>query len=711
MSKPTACAVALLIFVQLSAQETAYLPANFPFYENGQDLAFPLTGGLETPQFTAFSLNGDEWPDLLVFDRVGNVVLPFLAVTQGSSVQYVYQPEFIPFFPPLYQLLLTGDLNCDGLEDLVTTRQQGGAADVALEVYLQKAGLQFESAPLHLMNNGSDSLLRIHAFDLPTLKDINGDALLDLIYIPQSGVHFQYYENVSGNDCSLLQFQLADDCWGDVAYQIDGTFEYDACDPGRPQKGPAGCAGSATLAWDYNADGEQDLLFSGLYDKRISLMIAAAGELQPQNTDWLAGGMELSEFPAPFLLDVDQDGETDLVAATNRVNGVGANPELVQQVFFFQKSEETGSWSLVQNDWMIREMLDPGFRSSPAVWDVDNDGLLDILLAYNRPHPIFGYSSALAYYRNIGTAEAPAFEWVSDDFSQLSVYLLKAMHLSIGDINSDGRTELVVGTADGQLKAFSNSELNPQFFTPMPFSPLEGIQLDGFVKPQLTDWNRDGLLDILCGTENGSITYLENQGTTNQPVFQWISDTLGGLAFAGLIREISPFWLLENETNAYLWLGQADGRLGQYTFNEDDLFEPIVTYAANLDVGERASICLSDLDADGLPELLLGNMRGGLQIFQLQLVNELTKTGVQSSEIGVFPNPLNKGEELHIRWPMQKTLSLLRFFDLNGRLLYQMELPALATEASMIFPFAESGLYFYQLTTQEQLYTGGVMVK
>lgn len=711
MSQPTACTLALLLVLQLSAQEAAYLPASFPFYKNGQNLVFALTGGLETPQIATFSLNGDEWDDLLIFDRVGNVVLPFLAVEQNSGIQYVYEPQYGAFFPPLYQLLLTGDLNCDGLDDILSTRQQGSAADVALEVYLQKPELQFESAPIQLIQNGSDSLLRIHAFDLPTLKDINSDGLLDLIYIPQFGIHFQYFENVSGSDCTAMRFQLADDCWGDVAYQVDGTFQYDACDPGRPQKSPTGCAGSAILAWDYNADGEQDLLFSGLYDKRISLMTSEAGELQEQDTAWLADGMELTEFPAPFLLDFDQDGETDLVAATNRVNGIGANPAAAQQIFFFQKSDETGTWSFVQDNWMIREMIDPGFRSSPAVWDVDQDGLLDILLAYNRPHPIFGYSASIAYYRNIGTAQAPAFEWMSDDFSQLSWYLLKAMHLSIGDINGDGLTELVVGTADGQLKVFSNSELNPQFFAPMPFSPLEGIQLDGFVKPHLADWNGDGLLDLLCGTENGSITYLENQGSSSHPIFEWVSDTLAGLALGGLIREISPFLAAEQDNSPLLWLGQADGRVVPYAINPEGHLEPSDTWIANWDVGERASICLSDLDADEQPELLLGNMRGGLQVFHLQLVNESTNTAPLSSEVSLFPNPLIRGHELTVRWPVQKTSSILRFFDVNGRLVYQMELSPLTTEALISLPFAINGLLFYQLNTQEQLYTGIVMLK
>ncbi|MCB0596751.1 MAG: T9SS type A sorting domain-containing protein [Lewinellaceae bacterium] len=682
-----------------------------PVFQQGRELSYALTGGLEAPQFSRIDLNGDEFGDLLVFDRVGAKALPFVAVAAPEGMRYRYAPAYEAALPPLSQMAKVIDLNCDGLGDLLTTEELGSAADVALKVYLRQpaagGSLVFQAQRLQLYNSLNDTLIRIHAFDLPAVADINGDELPDLLYIPRGGTQIQYYENISlqTGDCSSLAFELRDDCWGGATYTLEGAFELYACEPGRFVSA-SGCAGSAMLLLDDDGDGDQDLLFSGIYDFHIQLLAnggdAQQAELSSSSIDWLNGGAALMEFPAPYLLDLEEDGRADLIAATNRINGVGYSP-YGKDVYHFRKDNGDGSWNLQSSRFMVKDMIDPGFRSSPAVYDVNEDGLPDLLIAYNSAHPIYGYTSRIALYLNTGSPAEPAFALSAEDFGLLSIYNLKSIHPAMGDLNGDGVPELVLGVEDGRLLVFTNSQSALSNYFPMEPNPLAEVALYGYARPQLIDVDENGTLDLLCGARNGAMAFIENAGSPSAPQFTLVRDTLGGVLPEGYFQECSPFFLKQDDGSYFVYYGRLDGKVSLYQGRLDEDFTLLAPQLSAIDVGERATVVLHDLNADGMPELLAGNMRGGIEIFEANLLSATAGPRGGQLSARAVPNPARRETSIEVEG-LSGAASLL-VFDATGRLVRNEKIESGDSPHRLNLYGLTAGLYHYRIYSATQ--TGG----
>jgi len=83
-----------------------------------------------------------------------------------------------------------------------------------------------------------------------------------------------------------------------------------------------------------------------------------------------------------------------------------------------------------------------GRRSHPAFVDLDGDGLVDLVLGQE--------AGGAVVFRNVGTAEEPAFE--EDPEIQLPLHQYGAP--AFGDLTGNGWDELVAGGASGGLIYF-----------------------------------------------------------------------------------------------------------------------------------------------------------------------------------------------------------------------------------------------------------------
>ena len=104
---------------------------------DAHQLKNPFGGGLNAPQFNLSDIDGDGRADLLVFDRVGDVLLPFLNV-EGD---FEYAPSLRSQFPRLYSWVLFRDYDNDGDEDIFTTSSEFGVFGV--EVHKNEGSNQF----------------------------------------------------------------------------------------------------------------------------------------------------------------------------------------------------------------------------------------------------------------------------------------------------------------------------------------------------------------------------------------------------------------------------------------------------------------------------------------------------------------------------------------------------------------------------------------
>ena len=84
------------------------------FSTNDANIKNALVGGLNSPQFNAIDLNLDGLDDILVFDRVGNVIMPFINKTDvPGEINYEYDPSYKSIFSGIKDWIRIRDYNGD----------------------------------------------------------------------------------------------------------------------------------------------------------------------------------------------------------------------------------------------------------------------------------------------------------------------------------------------------------------------------------------------------------------------------------------------------------------------------------------------------------------------------------------------------------------------------------------------------------------------
>jgi hypothetical protein len=137
-----------------------------------------------------------------------------------------------------------------------------------------------------------------------------------------------------------------------------------------------------------------------------------------------------------------------------------------------------------------------GSNTTPALGDVDGDGDLDLFIGEA--------SGTLNFYRNDGSPTRPAFTLVSDQFDSLDVGRRSAPHLV--DIDGDGDLDLLVGSDDQGIVLFRNEGTRsaPRFVRDPDFV----LEVPPVAAPTSGDVDGDGRLELIVGTAGGGAVYL-----------------------------------------------------------------------------------------------------------------------------------------------------------------------------------------------------------
>lgn len=147
--------------------------------------------------------------------------------------------------------------------------------------------------------------------------------------------------------------------------------------------------------------------------------------------------------------------------------------------------------------------------------------------------------------------------------------------------------------------------------------------------PCVTDWNGDGLPDLIVGYQPASkLALYLNSGSAAQPVFTtWTNLQAGGSDIwhpSGGCGAPAP-WVCDynGDSRRDLLVGSgADGKVWAYINTNTDA-QPMLTGgvtlsrgSAELSVGYRATPYTHDWDEDGLPDLLCGDGNGNVHWFR-----------------------------------------------------------------------------------------------
>jgi hypothetical protein len=431
-------------------------------------MKFPWAGGMNSCQFGAIDINLDGKSDLVIFDRFGNRILPFINEGSTGETRYSYHPELAELLPDLHDWVIFADYDCDGKQDIFTYSIGG----IRVFRNISDTSLKFELVTNLLTSfyyTGKVGIL-VTPVDYPAIADIDQDGDLDLLTFFGLGSYVEYHKNLSmekyGN-CDSLDYRLSDKCWGDfkeseggnkIDLDIHCPYKYSGipgltCNQSAPKH-----TGSTLLATDLDGNGLQDLILGDVdFANLISLINGGTVDSAHMiSLDSLFPGnpvpVKLFSFPSCSSLDMDNDGIRDLVVSP-------FDPSLYvaenKQSCWFYKNSGTNDHPVFQfqtDQFFQNEMIDVGTNAYPVVADVNGDSLPDLLIGnygeYDSSYYFQGtlksvFISKIAYYKNTGQPGSPSFRLISDDFGDLSSLHGLAFSPTFADLDGDGDQDMI----------------------------------------------------------------------------------------------------------------------------------------------------------------------------------------------------------------------------------------------------------------------------
>ena len=664
--------------------------------ESGVVFKQAWAGGINAAQFSEIDLNLDGTKDIIVFDKTGNKLSPFLNVNN----KYIFAPEYRTSFPNMHDWVLLEDFNCDGKEDIFTYSSGG----IAIYENTSNSSLSFNLITSLLLTNygGANNYnLFVSSVDIPAISDVDYDGDLDILTFSILGGFVEFHKNMAienNGNCDSLAFQFEESCWG---YFFEGLNSYlihckacnlDSCSiPFIPSSSNSKQkhSGSTLLAIDVDNDNDKDLILGDVSYNNLNLLINGGDN---QNAEMISVDSifpanlnstiptNIHLFPSPFYLDVTNDGTKDLIVTTN----TNQNSENFESVWFYSNNgtNTLPDFSFVSKSFLQEDMIDLGEGAYPVLFDYNYDNLLDLVVGNYAYHDVSGNDiSGLALFENVGTNNEPSFDLITRDFTGISNINLNIglnipalnIYPTFGDLDGDGDKDMMLGDADGNLHYFVNNGVTSSSFNLAQVN-YANIDVGYFSTPQLIDINRDGLLDLLIGDMMGTISYLPNNGTQTTPVFDTIISNFGGIDIDSnyISTGYSTPHCVDINGEYHLYVGSFTGTIYHYDSIDGNLnnsFNLVSSSQQNIDEGAITALCIEDLNNDQIPDMILGNYCGGLSYFVGDtLTTNINGTHLYNKNLLVYPNPTN--DNLFIQ---SRKSGEIKMYNVLGKLVLSKE--------------------------------------
>lgn len=684
----------------------------------------PLNGGINRPIFQIVDINGDTRIgepkyDLFILDVDGRLqYYEGLGLSSSGSPTQPGFPRFLlkeldyfnnPNLQPIFWFRFV-DIDGDGDLDLFL-----GGRDATVNFLRNEGYWQSPLFVIHALGlkDTSGNLIRSESINIPAFADVDGDGDLDFFSGNSIGT-ITYYENLGGQE--MPRFRFVTDRYQGIEI-VGPAGKVTGSQAGRMEQQASRHGAMAITFTDIDQDGDLDLFWGDFFNRSLYFLENRGTRTAPQfvlrDSTYPKPNIILTDgFNMPQFIDIDGDGVSSSGASGSDLDlivGVLNGFATVDNLLFYRNTSQplTNTITFQLETTRLLETLDVGAASSPVFADVDGDLLPDLFIGSE--------DGKLFWYKRFGAKQTLRFVLQTERFVNLSGLL--NISPTFGDIDGDGKPDLIVGDAGGRLRLFRGSNYAQEDTT----FALRSTSFGQNASPVLVDLERRGLLDLFVGTGGGKVIYYRNVGTRTSPQFVRRDGDFPSIDSIDVGDDAKPaFTDMDGDGDIDLIIGSRDSSLSFWR-NTDFRFTRVPNFFATIPSFPRVAPAFLDVDDNVVPDLILGNYKGGLYFYYNKNINWPVSVG---NEPGIpqkfsleqnYPNPFNP--QTTIRYTLaEESQVMLTVFDLLGRevarLVHERQPPGAysAVFDATTHATLPSGVYFYRLnagsliTTRKMLY-------
>ena len=556
----------------------------------GQAYQLPFQGGFNVPrpQFADMDNDGDQ--DMFVQEESGRII--HLENTRSAAApRYTWRSS-------AWKGLDTGewyrivDLDQDGDMDILTEER------FSYIRYYRNDGTLDEPnfvVAVDTLMDATGTPIFADRQNIPHIVDIDCDGLLDLFIGRVTGT-ITRYESVGDDENGVPRFRFVTDRWEDIEIVGENVSLH----------------GANTMNFaDVDLDGDLDLFWGDFFEAGLLLVrnlgSCASPSLRSEPVNWpLNDPVETSGYNAPVLLDVDADDDLDMVFGV--LGGAFNANSTTRDNFYLMRQDADGNFEAETTRYLYD--LDVGSESIVKLWDMDNDGDLDMIVG-NKIEPTNQKTSLMFVFENTGTATAPAFEY-KETLDLISTY---HQNPAIADIDADGDLDFLIGKWNKEIALWRNDGSASDYAFTEVADVYRALTRGQNAAPALVDLDNDGDYDLVAGEASGSLNYWVNNGTPQEPAFELVSDTWLDIDIGR--RSFPTFADMDGDGDQDMIVGsELDGLFLWENVGTPEVFQFEERGTLDIDTQAIASPEFADIDGDGDLDLFIGGISGGIMFFR-----------------------------------------------------------------------------------------------